>query len=180
MSAEQERWAAVPGYEGLYEVSDMGRLRRLTYRGRTAEHVYETPRILKPRQHGKTGYLRVSLYRDDKGKSMSLHRVVLMAFVGPAEPGMEAAHNNGIRADCRLSNLRWATPEENRLDKIKHGTVNQGERAGSAMLTEAKVREIRGLLASGKRQYEVAKQYGVHPGSISKIGRGATWKHVKN
>ena len=103
-----DRWLPIPGWEGLYDVSSLGRVR-----GR---------RGIKVDWADKDGYRRVSLYRGRSRSNRSIHALVLEAFVGPRPPGQEACHNNGDRADNRLDNLRWDTPSANQLDSVDHGT----------------------------------------------------------
>jgi len=120
-----EQWISVVGYEGLYEVSDRGRVR-------SVERVYHpgrpgTPARIKPSRElrpdvNRKGYHAVKLYRNGKGKAFPIHRLVLISFVGPPHLGMETCHNNGNPGDNRLSNLRWGTSAENVADQISHGT----------------------------------------------------------
>lgn len=116
----QERWKPITGFEGLYEVSDVGRVRSVTFRNR---HVVKpTMRILRQSALPK-GYKRVCLSKDNRKTTVSVHRVVLETFGGECPDGMEAAHGNGMPWDNRLSNLRWATKHDNNvLDKKEHGT----------------------------------------------------------
>jgi hypothetical protein len=101
---DSERWAVIPGSNGDYEVSDLGRVRSWRRRGgRRAE-----PRLRSLNNVG--GYRQVEL----QGAGLwTIHRLVLTAFVGPCPPGCEASHINGDRADNRLANLVWETHAEN-------------------------------------------------------------------
>lgn len=114
-----EQWLPIPGYVGSYEVSNLGRVRapdRITDRGRKWRGRTLTPSPM-PR-----GYRVVTLWRDGKQKSALVHRLVLLAFVGPSPEGMEGLHKNGNPADNALSNLAWGTHSENQLDQVAHGT----------------------------------------------------------
>ncbi len=120
-----ERWLPVPGHEGLYEVSDRGRVRSL---GRYVQlgHPGSKPRwqherILRPGVTRGT-YRTVRLSRNSIGKTFILHRLVLETFVGPAPDGTECCHNNGDASDNRLANLRWDTAKANMADQLAHGT----------------------------------------------------------
>lgn len=106
MKAFLEYWRHVPGYEGLYEVSDFGTVRSLNYRhsGKRKE--------LKPGK-GSNGYEHVSLYRDGVQKFFSVHRLVLEAFNGSIPEGLQIDHINGVKNDNRLANLRVVTPKDN-------------------------------------------------------------------
>lgn len=72
--------------------------------------------------YSRKGYMSVSLTHEDVRKTISVHRLVLMAFVGPCPSGMEACHNDGDPSNNSLSNLRWDTHKNNMADCIKHGT----------------------------------------------------------
>lgn len=122
-SAVVERWLPVVGYEGLYEVSDLGRVRginRTVFR-RNGKPVRLRGMLLaqRPNVHGR---LIVSFHRDYARWTEAIHRLVLTAFVGVCPEGMEGCHNNGNCADNRLTNLRWDTHLNNLLDKVRHGT----------------------------------------------------------
>lgn len=134
--------------------------------------------MLKGR-HVKGGYLSVALRRED-GKRLSLlvHRLVLLAFVGPCPPGFEACHRDGNPKNNCLPNLRWGTPASNYRDRVRHNTDNGGERNGSAKLTTDRVREIRRLYAAGVKRVELVKRYNMGRTTIDSIVTGKSWKQV--
>lgn len=104
-----ERWLPVKGYEGLYEVSDLGRFRN-------------SKRMkLKKTTPDKFGYLQVRLCKDGIPATKLAHRLVLEAFVGPCPEGMETRHLDGDPTNNKVCNLAWGTVEENRWDTVKHG-----------------------------------------------------------
>lgn len=121
MNETTERWLPVVGYEGYYEVSDLGRVRsveRLVIRGNAPMRVRERIR----RCHtGKDGRMDVVLSRGGVNRTLLVHRLVLAAFVGPQPEEQEGCHWNGDASDNRLENLRWDTRSGNRLDTIRHG-----------------------------------------------------------
>jgi hypothetical protein len=119
-----ERWLPVPGYEGLYEVSDAGSVRsvpRVVLRS-VIIPVKRAGKLLKgtPRQHH--GDLKVYLCKNGRPTTCLVHRLVLLAFVGPCPPGYECLHDDGNPANNVLSNLHWGTPLENAQDMLRHGT----------------------------------------------------------
>jgi hypothetical protein len=155
------RWLPVPGYEGLYEVSDEGCVRR-------------QGRILKTLA-APTGHLSVTLSKQSRKRQVSVHRLVLTAFVGPPPGGMEARHYpDRDPANNRLENLSWATRLVNVWDRREHGTDNTGERHGMAVLTWEAVRSIR--KSPIKNQSEIARRFGVSQWTVSTILRGEAWK----
>jgi hypothetical protein len=136
-------------------------------------------RRLSPRWN-KRGYGQVLLY-DGSGRVMKMvHHLVLAAFVSPRPEGMEGCHNDGNPANNALSNLRWDTPKGNHADRKKHGTNGQGESNGSAKVTEADVRKIRGRCRNGERYVDVAPDFGISALAVSLIARRKTWTHVED
>lgn len=117
MTATPERWLPIPDWEGLYEVSGHGHVRSLPRQN----NGLRGGRILKPTL-GSHGYLTVSLCGDGKEKRYLVHRLVLLAFVGPAGPDQETRHLDGDRTNNSLANLCWGTSSDNEWDKIRHGT----------------------------------------------------------
>lgn len=117
-----EQWLPVPGYEGHYSVSNHGRVRSdsrmVTFKDGRSRRVTET--ILKTIKH-VNGYPSVSLCKNSKRKTHFVHRLVLEAFVGEAPPGTHGCHWNDDPQDNRLENLRWGTPADNALDKVRNG-----------------------------------------------------------
>jgi hypothetical protein len=120
----EEIWKSVPGYEGQYEVSNQGRVRSLD---REIEQLSRQGNPYKKKLLGTmlrpgrmpAGHLSVSLGRFN---SQCVHKLVLLAFVGPAPEGCECLHDNGVPADNRLENLRWGTRSDNIRDANRHGT----------------------------------------------------------
>jgi hypothetical protein len=171
-----ERWRSVIGYEGLYEVSDLGRVRSLdhvvirrngypqTIRGR----IKKTPLV--------AGYPSLVLHDRGTRSTLYVHHLVVGAFIGPRPPGKEVAHWDGDETNVTLSNLRYATPIENDADKIRHGTRTEGSRNGQARLTDQQVREIRRRSALGERRCDLAEEFGISAVNITNIVHGRIWR----
>jgi hypothetical protein len=116
---EEEVWRRIPGWETVYEVSDLGRVRsipRTIFRGGVAHKLQSHLLLL-------TGpnYQHVTLSNSGRRVTRSVHRLVLDAFVGFRPDGMEGCHRDGEPSNNRLSNLRWDTVSENHLDTVRHG-----------------------------------------------------------
>jgi hypothetical protein len=161
-----ERWLPVIGFEGRYEVSDLGRVRAIF----TQKRVPPPPRYVGAVE--PSGYVGLWLIDTTRRVRTRAHTLVLQAFVGTCPAGMECRHLNGDKADNRLSNLRWGSPLENMRDQDVHGTRVRGERHGSAKLTEEIVAQIR---ESTGMQSSTAKMFGVDPSVVSRIKSGKAW-----
>ena len=112
-----EEWKTVPGYEGLYEVSNLGNARSLARVD--AQGGRRRQRTLKPSRMDIRGHRGIKLRRDGVVKSRYVHQLVLEAFIGPCPDGLEACHWNDVPDDNRLENLRWATKSANRHDCVR-------------------------------------------------------------
>ena len=173
----EERWKPVVGWESHYEVSDRGRVRSLPRRGRKRNRMYGGMVLKSYPCDG--GHRHISLSRDCKSKFYKVHRLVLLAFVGPCPDGHECCHNNGIAWDNRLENLRWGTRKENAADSVAHGTYYHGERHHEAKLTDSMVRLIRILRKHAGLSYcEMGRALGVAHSQIRLACQRLSWKHV--
>jgi hypothetical protein len=164
--AQPEHWLPIEGFEGLYEVSDLGRIRSKRRDGWKVLVGGRNP----------DGYPIFGLCRSGRRTCVKLHRVVCRAFNGPPpQPGLEAAHLDGNRANARATNLVWATHAENMAHKILHGTAVKGEAHPLAKLTADKVRAI---VSDPRVAHEVAAAYGISRHTVSDIRRGIRWQHL--
>jgi hypothetical protein len=154
-----ETWKAIPGYEGLYEVSDQGRVR-------SRKKILALCNV-------SGGYKAASL---GKNNSKLIHRLVAAAFLGPAPSDKKLVlHSNGDRFDNQLSNLRYGSFTDNSADAKLHGTQVKGERQHAAKLTEEQVLYIR---ASNETGVSLAKKFDVTGACISAIIKRKNWCHV--
>lgn len=160
-----ENWADIPNWFGLYQISDLGRVRSL---GRLK-------RILKPHKL-KNGYLTVGLCRGLKRRTFYVHFLVLGSFSGLKPKGLECCHNNGVRQDNKLRNLRYDTRSSNALDRWKHGTMTpkRGEDHYQAKLTKRAVDFIRKNYKN-YTQRRLAKIFKVSHSAIGAVIRKESW-----
>ena len=158
-----EHWRPIQGYEGIYEVSDLGRIWSVKNKRQKEITVSKID-----------GRPYAQLWRNNKPKVVRIHTLVLTTFVGPRPYKMEGCHNDGNCANNSLKNLRWDTPAKNHADKIRHGTTNRGERCGTAKLTKSQVAAIR---KDKRLQREIADEYGIRQGTVSRIKSGVRWAY---
>lgn len=181
-----EEWKAVLEFEGIYEVSSMGRVRaldRVMTSGRWGKCARKGS-IIKPKLR-KDGRLTVGLRKNGTRVFRFVHRLVCEAFHGPRpSPRHVVAHFPDRDPTNNIpSNLRWATHLENSADRRVHDTTPTGERNYFARLTEADVLEIRRLYKRGKprhpgNQQALSERFGVVPAYIQMVANGQAWKHL--
>ena len=167
-----ETWEDVIGFEGLYQVSDMGRVKSFY-------HDKVNGRLMQP-SHDTKDYLIVTLYRDGKRQTMTVHRLVAERFLGPApSPKHEINHKNGVKDDPRLDNLEWVTSAENHKHAAENGLKTHGKDHHSAKLTGQKATEIRSLYATGDyTMVGLGKMFGITKQAIWRVVHRETWQHV--
>lgn len=174
-----ERWAAIPGWPD-YEVSDQGRVRRVTARTcAKVGHILKAVPRHRNGEHPSGRYLFVSLSRDGKIASCAVHRIVAAAFLGPAE-GMEVNHRDGVATNKRAANLEYVTRSGNQLHAYRLGLQDaRGERNGQAKLKPSDVLQIRAL-ATGERgeKARLARRFGVSDTTIRQILTRQVWPHI--
>lgn len=170
-----EIWKPVVGWEGLYEVSSLGRIKRIA-----PAHGTKPGRILKPTLL-KVGYNHCGLTRGPGNRIMCrLSRIVATAFHGIPPDGAQCNHKNGKKADDRAENLEWVTPSENvrhRFDVL--GIRNpRGEEHHHTTLNENTVRAIRRRAAAGEKHRIIAADYHISRPAVTAIVARRNWSHV--
>ena len=179
MTTLTETWRAIPGYEGAYEVSDLGRVRSLDRHVPTRRHGGAPMRVhgrMKKQGTNRLGYRTVRIGQRSKAL---VHRLIALTFLGPPPPGTQVHHLDGCKHNNHASNLAWVTASENTKHAFETGlaTPSRGESHYATRFTEEEVRTIR-RLAGTVSQQELAKRYGVRQPTISKIVRRERWAHV--
>lgn len=178
--ALKEIWKDIEGFEGLYQVSNLGRVRSFhNWRG-------TKNRILK-QNTDRGGYLWVRLSKNKKSYFKLIHRLVANTFIPNPENKKTVNHKNGDKLDNRTKNLEWLTQSENNFHAYENGlqspgklVKNQiGEKNLQAKLTNKQVLEIRKKWKTGKYlQKEIGNEYGVSISTINGIIKRRTWGHI--
>lgn len=173
----EEIWKDIKGHEGVYQVSNFGRVRSLDMVvnyfafGKQCSRTGKG-RILKPAISGQ--YLAVALNR---GNTQTIHRLVAEAFLPNPENKEQVNHKDGNKLNNTLYNLEWATRRENASHAVKTGLTAKGTRARSAKLTDKEAAEI--FKDSGP-QKDIAKKYNVSVPTVSMIRSRKIWTHITN
>ena len=161
-----EEWRDVVGYEGLYQVSDQGRVKSFKW---------NKERFLKPSMD-KDGYLLVTLCAGGKRKTLKVHRLVCEAFHENPDNKPQVNHINEIKTDNRASNLEWCTCKQN----VNHGSRNErvSKPVGQYSLDGK-------LIKLWPSTMEAERQAGFNHGNISQVANGkykqaygCIWRYV--
>lgn len=168
-TSKLEIWKPIPGLEGRYSASNLGRIR------------FE-PRIVKG-SPDSCGYLRIRPYPRPDRRVETIHRLVAKTFIGECPEGYEVNHIDGNPQNNAIENLEYVTHKENIRDSFSREqsigeSRHRGEKNNKAKLTEKQVKEIRALKKSGIDVKQIAEQYGIGKTAIYDICAYRTWQHV--
>jgi hypothetical protein len=175
-----EHWLPVPGWEGLYDVSDKGRVRSLdrivqTSLGPRRYRGCVLKQFLLVRPGAK--HWTVVLTRPGTRKTYFVHQIEMAAFAGPCPEGQECRHGAaGSQINWWPENLSYGTHRQNLgEDCLRDGTHRRGERSGLHKLTEQEVLEIRQRAEDGESQRNLARCFGVHFATINAVVLRKNW-----
>lgn len=168
----KEIWKDIRGYEGLYQVSNLGRVKSLAW---PCHH--KKSKILKPFNNGR-GYSVVCLYTVDakkKVKKFLVHRLVADAFIPNPNKKTDVNHKSGIKTDNSVSNLEWATKSEN----MRHAsyTLNAGRHKQRVLCIETGL-EFNSVREAGRKtSINYSNIIFAAHGKYKKAG-GYHWKYI--
>ena len=168
----QEIWKDVKGYEGLYQVSSLGKVKSLSreVKGKGGSKRFLLGRILKPSNNGH-GYELVMLCKNGKTKGKVVHRLVAEAFIPNPDNKKEVNHIDGIKDENYVENLEWCTRKDNLNHAFNLGLMNTAKGANHYKSKKVYSERLNKEFVSIK---EVAKYLFLSATSVSKVLRGET------
>lgn len=166
----KEIWKDIPGYEGFYQISNLGTVKSLE-RTIFSESSSVKQRVLKekviqPHLSGdSTKYPTIQIQKDGKKQKFKIHLLLLELFKGKRpSPDHVARHLNDNPMDFSLSNLEWGTHSQNMKDKFVNGYVHHGKKLSDI--------EIEKIKKDNRTQRDIAADYGVNQKTIWRIKNG--------
>ena len=183
MENQEEIWKDIVGYEGFYLVSNLGNVKSID---RYVKHNYGdlSRRIQKGGNRNlifnSDKYYCVSLGKNGKSKTFTVHRLVAIAFLENPLNLAIVNHKDGIKTNNHYTNLEWCTTQQNTQHTTENNLISFGENHGMSKLTDMQVLEIRekykpkGVYSS----YRLAVEYNVSRVLINQVVRRKIWKRV--
>ena len=174
-----EQWKAISGYEGRYEVCDLGRVKSINY-NRTG-----TEKILKPMKT-PCGYLLVSLYKDGQRKTITVHRLVATAFISNPRNLETINHKDEVKTNNTVGNLEWMSVKDNnnygtRNKRLSETQINDKNKSKAVQMFDRQGN----LLETFPSTHEAERITGIAQQSISqcckekrKSAGGYVWKYI--
>jgi hypothetical protein len=175
-----EQWKDIKDYEGLYMISNTGKVKSLSrQRSESQPHIITKEKLLKPLTN-MDGYLQVILTKNRIHKIYTIHRLVANAFILPVENKNFINHKDTNKLNNNDWNLEWCTAKENTEHAMNNNLMDwskvcKGEKHGRHKLNELQVKEIKSKLIEYS-DTELSKQYNINRTTIWQIRKGINWK----
>lgn len=177
-NVQEEIWKDIPGYEGRYEVSSLGRVRSLrqanSHGGGTK--IRNIP-LLRKIQVNTSGYLDLALQKNKKQYTVSIHRLIAMAFIPNPQRLPEVNHIDGNKFNNSIENLEWVSSRNNQLHAYRTGLKRKlkHEQNPKAILNREQVLEI---FNSALTQRQLSEKYSVSMACINNVKNGYAWCEI--
>jgi predicted GNAT superfamily acetyltransferase len=176
----EEIWKNIQGYEGLYQVSNLGRIKSLE---KTVTISYGTKRFQKEKilkqGKNKSGYFFVILSKDGVNKNFKVHRLVAMQFIDNHFFEKTVNHINGIKSDNNVKNLEWVSYSENMRHAYENNLINAKKNEkhyrSKISLDVAKIIKYQTI---GEKASDIAKKMNLSKSVVHGIKSGRTWKNI--
>lgn len=162
-----EVWFPVEGYEGLYSVSDRGRIRReYSVRVGFRKGLFVSKPIVS-----KAGYHRARFCRNGKIEWRTVHSVVCRAFIGPRPTKLQINHIDGNKANNSIANLEYVTGSENIRHAIRTGLkpVLVGEKHGNSVYSTEQIASVKMMARQGVSSREISKSLSVKIATVKQV-----------
>jgi len=180
-----EIWKDIHNYEGLYQISNLGRVKSLAKQWRSGNNGvtlrYHKDKILRQQNH--SGYLEVKLCNNGNKYSAKVHRLVCQAFLPNPENKPEVNHKDGNPTNNHDSNLEWCTHDENMQHAKRIGLTLKGIEHPSSQLTNSQVYRLKMISKNIEINYgywtRISRSLNVSVGSIRDAQRNKTYKHIQ-
>jgi len=176
----KEAWRDIQGFEGIYQVSNKGNVRSLdriiTYSdGRVYNY---SGKKLALTSVNNPGYINVKLSVNQKIITKDIHVLVANAFIDNPENKPWVNHIDGNKLNNNDWNLEWSTMSENAVHALDNGLTVHGEKCSWSKLTNDQVLEIYSRSHNNEKHIDIARDYGITKGTVSKIKLGTTGKRI--
>lgn len=169
-----EIWKPIFGYEGIYSISDHGKIKSHVRKFRTKE------KILK-NYKDKNGYFKVSLSSNGIKKLFKIHQLVCINFLNKDSFNLVVNHKDGNKENNHVSNLEYITSSQNSIHAFNIGLrkILKGSQIGTSKLNEKEIITIRNIHSKGGITCkELASMYKVDISNIALIVKKRSWKHL--
>jgi len=166
MDEVEEEWRDIEGYEGMYQVSNLGNVRSLDRTIASSGRLIKRKGMLLSAKPNKRGYCGLTIHKNGVGEKFFVHRLVALTFIANPECKLTVNHINGIKHDNRVDNLEWNTIEENNQHAIDSG-LNEKK------VSDKDVLEIKRLYSETRIPIsEIAKKFGLSVSQVSRLCLG--------
>lgn len=180
----EEIWKDIPGYEGYYQASNLGRIKsidRITTAVSSWNDVVINRHykgIIKKITLKSIGYQQVTLAKEGKHKRELVHRIVALAFIDNPLNKPEINHIDGNKSNNAVDNLEWATSSENQIHANDVLGCQVGEKHPLSKFKNIEIPEIIKEYSTVKNYKKIADKYSVYPSTIRRIVLRKTYKNV--
>lgn len=180
MQLIDEEWKAISEFEGIYEISNYGRVKRLQ---RVAVRGPGTVRTLKElirKTRLNQGYETLFLKNGAVNKNVKIHRLVAQEFIDNPHSKIEVNHKDGNKTNNYVGNLEWCTRKENAVHAFRNGLIKfrKGQECLNAKLSNEKVIDIKKRIGAGVSSVIIGEKFGVSKNTINDIKFNRTWTHI--
>lgn len=175
----KEIFKDIKDYEGLYQISNLGRVKALAKFCKTkGDGIRYSPEKIMKTGNDIHGYQLIGMSKNTKRLTFKVHRLVAQAFIPNSENKPFINHKNGIKNDNNFKNLEWCTDQENMDHAVRTGLIKKGEDNPNSKLNEKDILRIRNEFKDFSIS-DVARKFNVDWNTIKRVITGDGWKHLE-